>query len=121
MGLNYSALVYEPSFDLFARPITVNPLASQPGAPTYSARGIYHSDGVNVAMEDGSILSDQLTSLDILEAEFPVIPVQLDRIVIGQDGPQGMPALGEFEITSSWSNGGGETNLILRKWLPPAP
>ena len=119
MGVNFSLLAYEPGFNLFARPITFYPYASQPGAAGFQARGIWHTDALNVQMEDGSLFSDQLTNMDILESEFTMLSQQNDRIYIGPDGA--VPAEGEFEITSTSSNGGGEMNLILRKWLPPLP
>jgi hypothetical protein len=119
MGLNFSALVYAPNFDMFARPITVYPFASQSGAPSFGARGIFHSDRIETALEDGSIFIDQQTSIDILEVEFPIIPQQGDRVVIPADGA--VPAVGEFEVLAAYSNAGGETNLTLRAWLPAVP
>jgi hypothetical protein len=119
MGMNYSALIYAPNFDQWARPITFNPIASQPGAPTFEGRGIWHQDRLDIILEDGSVFVDQQDSMDILESEFPVAPQQLDRIVIPADG--NVPAEGEFEVVSATRNGGGETNLVLRKWLPALP
>ena len=41
MAVNFSTLVYLPNFDMFARPVTIIPMASQPGLPAFTARGIY--------------------------------------------------------------------------------
>ena len=69
MGVDFSTLVYLPNFDMFARPITVTPLASQPGMPAYGARGIFDTRPIDVQAEDGSIVSDQQTILDVRDAE----------------------------------------------------
>jgi hypothetical protein len=120
MAVNFSTLVYLPNYDLFARPVTVTPLASQAGLPAYSARGIYDTRPIDVQAEDGSIISDQQTILDVREDEFTVIPHQLDRIQIPAD-PDGGPDLGEFEVTDAQTNGGGETTLVIRKIVAAKP
>jgi hypothetical protein len=113
MGLNYSTLVYLPSYELFARPVIIMPLASQPGMPSYGNRGIFDSGTMNVPLDDGSILSDQQTILDIRESEYGMLPVQGDLVDIPADA--GVPAEGAFEIINAWRNGGGETTLQLRR------
>lgn len=120
MAVNFSTLVYLPNFDMFARPITVTPLASQPGAPAYSNRGIYDTRPVDVQAEDGSIISDQQTILDVRDEEFIAVPAQLDRIHIPADADGG-PDLGEFEVVDSQANGGGETTLVIRKIVTSKP
>lgn len=120
MALDFSTLVYLPNYDTFARSVTITPLASQPGAPAYVARGIYDTRPVDVAGMDGVITSDQQTILDVREAEFTVVPEQLDRVYIGPDADAGA-ALGEFEVVDCESNGGGETTLIIRKIMVARP
>ena len=120
MAVNFSDLVYLPNFDMFARPITVTPLASQPGLPAYAARGIYDTRPIDVQAEDGSIISDQQTILDIREEEFGVLPEQLDRIHIPYDYNAGRD-LGDFEVVNTETNGGGETTLVIRKIVTSRP
>jgi hypothetical protein len=120
MAVNFSTLVYLPNYDMFARSITVTPLASQPGAPAYTNRGIYDTRPVDVSGMDGSIISDQQTILDVRDEEFVVVPAQLDRIVIPADADGG-PALGEFEVVDTEANGGGETTLVIRKIVTAQP
>lgn len=120
MAVNFSTLVYLPNFDMFARSITITPLASQPGLPAYSARGIYNTRAIDVQAEDGSIISDQQTIVDVRDEEFSVIPDQLDRVYIPFDADGG-PDLGEFEVTDTEPNGGGETTLVLRKFMAARP
>src|SRR5580765_4453347 len=120
MAINFSTLVYLPNYDTFARSITVFPLASQPGAPGYTARGIYDTRPIDVQGLDGSIVSDQQTILDVREAEFTVVPEQLDRIHIPAD-VDGGPDLGEYEATDTETNGGGETTLVIRKIVTSRP
>jgi hypothetical protein len=120
MAINFSTLVYLPNYDTFARAVTITPLASQPGSPAYTARGIYDTRPIDVAAMDGNIISDQQTILDVREAEFTVVPAQLDRVYIGPDADAG-PALGDFEVVDADSNGGGETTLVLRKIMASLP
>jgi hypothetical protein len=120
MAVNFSTLVYLPNFDMFARPITVTPLASQPGMPAYSSRGIYNTRALDVPAADGSIIADQQTILDVRDDEFAVVPEQLDRVHIVSDVDAGRD-LGEFEVTHTESNGGGETTLVIRKIMASKP
>jgi len=119
MVINYPLLVYKVVYDTFARPVTIFPVASQPGEPPYGARGIFDTDNLDVMAEDGSVVSDQRTILDIREGEFEVLPLQLDRVSI--PASSGLEDLGEFEVTDTDTNGGGETTLTLRKLRVPRP
>lgn len=116
MAVNFSALIYEPVFDMFAVAVTFYPVASQPAGAGYSARGIFDTRSVDVIGEDGSLISDQKTILDIIENEFTVMPQQNDRVEIPfdcNDKPVGM-----MEVIDASSNGGGETTLTLKKFVP---
>jgi hypothetical protein len=123
MGLDFSTLVYLPNYDMLARPITITPLASQPGLPAYPARGIFDTRPVDVDALDGAIVSDQQTIIDIREVEFVVLPEQLDRVYIGLDAEAGDTGAdrGEYEIVDASSNGGGETTLVIRKVMTAKP
>jgi hypothetical protein len=121
MGVDHSTAVYLPNYEYWARDIQVTPIASQPGQPAYWARGIYDTQGmVRLLHEEVAILSDQQTIIDIREIEFGVIPQQGDHISVPADtGAMGM--VGPFEVTDAYTNGGGETTLVVRKWEPAAP
>jgi hypothetical protein len=125
VGVNYSLMIYAPNFTQFARPVTFYPVTSPPGVTSFDTRGIFHDGRLDVVLEDGSLYVNQETSLDILETDFANAgmpqPQQFDRVYIPQDGPGGMIAEGEFEVTTVTRNGGGETNLILRKVTAPVP
>jgi hypothetical protein len=112
MPHNFSAELYALAMDEFARPVTF-------ATGGFTGRGIYNTEKLDVAAEDGSIISSQRTILDILEVEFAVLPQQRDQLTIPADDV-GNPALGDFEITDVFPNGGGETTLVLRK-LQTAP
>lgn len=118
MAINFAVQVYSHTFDVFARPVTLTPLVSQPGQPAYTARGIYSSQAIDVLME-GNVISDQRTILDIIETEFSVIPRQGDMLLI--DSSFDLPAIGSFLIIDVDSNGGGETTLDLRKIVVQKP
>lgn len=123
MAVDFSTLVYLPNFDMFARQIIVTPLASQPGMPSYTARGIYDTRAIDVSAMDGSIVSEQQTILDVRDAEFSVVPEQLDQIHIPADPAAGATGadLGDYEVINVEANGGGETTLVIRKVLASRP
>jgi hypothetical protein len=118
MGLNFSTMIYLPCMDMFARPIVIVPLISQPGAPAYGARGIWDERELNVVAADGTIFQDHDVIIDIREAEFSVLPMQGDHVLIGADAD--VPAEGEYVISNRWRNGGGEMTLTLSKYTPGA-
>jgi hypothetical protein len=113
MGADFSTLVYSPNFDMWARSAVVTPLVSQPAVGSFTKRGIYNRNRLTVVLEDGSVMVEQETILDILAAEFPILPTQGDQIDIPADGK--VPAAGSFSVISAWDNGGGEINLHLRQ------
>jgi Big-like domain-containing protein len=115
MAVDFSTMVYSPNYDMWARDVVITPLVSQPGAPAYTARGIYTTDPVDIGGLDGvTITSDQRTILDVRDIEFTVVPMQGDLIHIPAEG--NIPAEGDFEVIDGDANGGGETTLSIRKW-----
>jgi hypothetical protein len=115
MGIDWSDDLYAPCQDVFSRPVTVTPLASQPGAPAYPARGIFNTNIINVLLEDGSLYGEQQTILDILIADYAVLPLQGDQINIPVDPVSGMAARGVFMVTNRGDNAGGEMTLELKR------
>lgn len=114
MAVDYSTLILLPNYDMWARPVTITPLGSQPpGAAAYTNRGIYDTRGIEVVSVEGALVSDQETILDVRESEYAVVPQQRDQIDI--PAVDNIPAAGLFEVTDAWTNGGGETTLVLRK------
>ena len=120
MGVNYSTAIYLPNFNQWSRPVTFYPVVSQPTVLSYTNRGIFGTVAIDIVAMDGSDISEQRAILDILEAEYLVLPVQQDRVYIPDD-PGGMPSAGWWEINATETNGGGETTLTLRKYTPPRP
>src|SRR5262252_7011794 len=100
MGVDYSTLVYLPNYNMWARQVEFYPVVSQPGVTSYFRRGIYGTVGIDIMTQDGSDISEQRTSLDILEREFAVLPQQFDRIFIPDDVgvslEPGMPSPGWY-------------------------
>jgi hypothetical protein len=115
MAVNFSTLVYMPNQDVFGRPVTFTSTLGNSYSGTN--RGIYDSRTLNVLLEDGSIMSDQDTILDIRASEFSVLPVQGDIINIPPEPISGLPELGSFTITDVYHNGGGEITLTLKKFI----
>jgi len=119
MAIDFATQVYSPAFNVFARPIVVTPLKSQPSQSSYTGRGVYSTQALDIAAEDASVFSDQVTILDVIEIEFSVIPIQGDLVSIPADG--GLPALGDFELADGKTNGGGQTTYNLRKIMVSKP
>jgi hypothetical protein len=121
MDISFPDQLLKPVYDMLARAILITPVASQPGAPAYAARGIYSSQDIDVPAENEVIISDQRTIVDIIAKEFAVEPVQFDRLTIPEDAENGDPALGEFEISDTEHDGYGEITLTVRKYEAPTP
>jgi hypothetical protein len=114
MGQDFSKLVYAHGYDTFARAVNFTPKLGLP----FSGRGVYDSRSIDVQTEAGVILADQETILDIIEAEYPVMPVQGDIVDIPADGP--VPAAGQFEVIILSTNT-VETTLTLRQIKTATP
>ena len=119
MALDVSNLIYSKTQDIFGRPVVITPLASQPGQPAYSNRGIYTTEPLDVLAEEGAIFSDQRSILDVRDSEYAVIPIQGDQISIPATGT--LPAVGVFYVNDQKNNGGGETTLELRRVVVTKP
>lgn len=119
MAVDFSTLLYSQCQNVYARNVTITPIASAPGAPAYSARGIFGKRPVDVMTEVGmAMISTAQTIFDIRDVEFfdagRALPQQGDLINIPAEGR--IPAEGDFEVVSTSSNGGGETTLDIREW-----
>lgn len=119
MAVNFSDDLYLKCWDEFARPITVTPITSQPGAPAYDNRGYFDTKETDVLTEDMAVFSDAKMFLDIRLAEFPVLPMQGDFV----DIPFLYVPGGSFvvEDLSGEGNAGGIITLTLKKRMSPVP
>jgi hypothetical protein len=115
MPVDFSAQVYLPCFDTFARVIQVTPIVGL----AYQARGIFDTVSIDVVAIDGSIISEQRTILDVRDNEFGAVPIQGDLVAIPADGT--LPDAGAWEVIDTSRNGGGETTLTLRKLMTKTP
>ena len=113
LGQNFSQVVYAPNYDFWAVDCTFTPLVGT----SYAARGIFTTRAIDVPTEDNAVFSDQETILDILEAEFAVLPKQGDKVTIPRDC-NGVDQ-GTWEVADIDTNGGGESTLLLRRWVGP--
>jgi hypothetical protein len=114
MSIPFPTVAYLPCYQVFARPVTIYPLVSQPGAGAYDGRGIFDTNSIEVIAQDGSLYADTRTELDILQSEYDVLPMQGDRVFIPWDAEVDG---GDFEIAdiSDKGNAGGESTLTLRR------
>ena len=109
--IDFDALLGGPVYGTFARPILVTPLASQPGAPAYTARGIFRVEHIDIETENG-IYSGKAYTLDVHLPEFAIPPDSKDQVSL--PACLSMPALGPFWIDNTFDDSVG----ISRKlWL----
>lgn len=119
MAFDFEGTVVAATIGVFARPIVVFPVASQPGSIPYSARGVFTTGPVDVITEAGAVLSDQKTTLGIRLSDFAVRPVMKDWVNIPANGAN-YPALGWFEISDVDPDGEGHAKCELKR-LEPQP
>jgi len=110
--LDFNSIVVAQVQNVFSRPIEITPYGSQPGRPTYGARGIYVTVPVDVVTEGSVVFSDQRTVIDIRVSEYPVPPVVRDWIFV--PAHMSLPAAGPFEVQDTDSYHDGRVRLTLR-------
>lgn len=120
MAINFNDDLYLIAMNVFARPITVTPVVSQPGQPAYSNRAYFDTKETDVLTEDGALLSDSRTFIDIRMEEYAALPMQGDLIDIPFH--QGVPG-GSFEVSdlAGSGNAGGMITMTLKKVVTPKP
>jgi hypothetical protein len=126
MAVSFSTLLYSHCFDMFARPVVITPVASNPSGGAYSdMRAIFNSGPLTVTNDEGiiiSVISDQETIVDIRSSEFVdaghAIPIQGDLIHF--DGDTDI-AGGDYEIIDTSNNSGGQITYGVRKYEAAAP
>ena len=120
MAINFSQDLYLKAWDVFARPCTLTPLVSQPGAPAFGNRCYFDTKETDVITEDGALFSDSKTFVDIRLEEFPILPMQGDTIDIPFHA--GVPG-GTYEILdlSGKGNAGGIITMTLRELVTAKP
>ena len=110
--IDFEALVLGPCQDAFSRPVTVTPLASQPGQPAYQARGIWRAPQANVALEDGSVMNSQDLILGMKRGDMTVPVLEGDQIEI--DTYLSLPRIGVCLIDRINKDGIGDMQIVLK-------
>jgi hypothetical protein len=78
--VDFDTLVLKPAMDVFSKSMIVKPLASQPLAPSYAARGVWSKRPVDIATEGGGILSSEERKIGVRLSEFAVPVSTLDQV-----------------------------------------
>jgi len=112
--IDFSALVLNPAQAAFGCAVWITPTVSQPLAAPYQARGIYSSTPTDVVMQDGTVLCDQRTTLDIRLAEFPIPVTFNDRVTPDEGEAKGIT----FFVGAIDEDGQGGAKLTLRRTAP---
>lgn len=116
--IDFDAIVLNPCEDIFSIVCKFTFEQTKPEAAPAVVRGIYSSDAFDVAMQDGTIFSDQRTKLGIRLRDFPggVLPDRGDLVEIID---QRHPAYGNrYWIGDSDLDGQGGAMLLLRTQHP---
>jgi hypothetical protein len=111
MAINMSRALYLACQNVFGRP----GIFTYAAGGTFTGSGIYSSTEMELMLDDGAVISDQRTIFDIRAEDYPTLPAQNDTVTIPAEPISGLPALGDFQITNVWHNGGGEVTLQLRQ------
>src|SRR5690606_1746377 len=115
--VDFNEVVGGPTQDVFARPIIVTPLKSQPGAAPYAARGIYDERPLDIDLADGA---GELSTADITagvrRCEFTVPPVAGDHVEI--PAHLTYPVAGTFTIDDVKYDGQGGDMWTIKKIAP---
>lgn len=110
--IDFDALVLGPAMNAFARPVTVFPLVSQPGQPSFTARGIWARRPADMQLEDGSVLGTDEITLGIRIGEFPIMLKPGDHIDI--DAYLSLTRIGLCEMVDDGEDGQGGYALVLK-------
>jgi hypothetical protein len=124
--VNFNRLVLRPAMTAFQRPMTVYPIVSIPGAPSYSARCIWDIKNIDVHLMgssssddigggSGGVLSSYIIRAGIKLDEFATPPAPGDKLDI--PAYQGQPAVGKVLVDDSDPDGYGGATLTLKKVL----
>jgi hypothetical protein len=103
--MDFGSLVVGPCQDAFSKPIIVTPLKSMPYRPAYAARGIWTVRHVDIALEDGGIMTSRTISIDVNLSELPVPILQGDQIAIIADD--------QFVVLATNAAPGSVVNLLV--------
>lgn len=113
--IDFDALVLGPCLTVFARPIYVTPQKSQPGQPSYWARGDYRVENVDVPTHEG-VLSETTLTLRVRVAEFLIPAGPQDQVYVPAQGAQ--PAAGPFWIDDTDDDAEGHSVWALKAAKP---
>jgi hypothetical protein len=116
--IDFDALVLNPATNIFAIAATFTCPVSQPGVPPFVLRGVFSSTPLNIEMQDGTVYSDQQTSLGIRIAEFAAYPTEGDFVTITE--PTHWAFGKEYWIGDIDFDGQGGGMLLLRSKEPPS-
>ena len=127
MTVDLSDLVLGPNMDVWAKPVMVTPVKSQPGQPAYAAEGIWTQTDIDVLLDGGERLASSTLTLgikldDFVAAAAGVWPAVGDQLsVLRSDIPglaPGVSGSANFLIDMVRPDGQGGAKLILKALTP---
>ena len=118
MAVNFATDLLTPNFGVWGRTIIITPIASAPASALPIRCVAFTTRRHSTLLGEDTLVSDQQTIVDINENEFLELAMRCrSKAIASIFRPAGtLPALGDFEVVSTSSNGGGETTLEIRKW-----
>ena len=81
MPIDFDSLVLSPAMNLFAHPMMLNPIRSQPAVQPYAARGVWEVSPYTIMMENQAPFSTSVYKVGFRLTDFKVPPVTGDQIV----------------------------------------
>ena len=82
--IDFDKLVLAPCMKAFSEPVIVDPVRSRPGEAPYETFGVYTSVSNEVMLDDGTVLSSQITTLGFQLSALPttIHPVNRDKVMV---------------------------------------
>lgn len=114
--MDFSRLVVAPNIGVFGKPLTITPAVGSP----YSAQGIWTVRHVDLALDDGEMMTSRTLTMDVRLTDLPVLPAQGDVVTLVADDQSLFDgsAIGDnvnFVIDDVNLDGGGAAKLILKR------
>lgn len=107
MAVDFDKTVLASCMDAFAITVTIDPIASQPGEPAYSARGVFDRPYEQVITAEGHSQTSTQPVLGIRLSEFAVPPAKKDKVTV--DGVI-------YQVFDIHPDGQGGADLMLKEW-----
>lgn len=108
MAIDWDKMVNGPVMGVFGEPALFRPASRA----SFGIHGTFHEAYKSVDLVDGMGMTTEMPALGVQLAEFPVAPLQKDRVVIT---PTALHGGGTYVVKEVRPNGVGSAVLLLNR------